>query len=752
MDLSVVIPAKNEEWLRRTVEDVLAHSERETEVIVIADGGWPPVALDAHQRVQVLYVPTSIGQRAATNIGVKLSTAKYVMKLDAHCTVSQGFDRVLIEAAEQLGPDVTQIPAQRHLHVYDQVCPACAHQADQAPHWNGKCPKCNRTITVRRIVTWEVRKRPTTTAWRVDHTLHFNYWSEGQKRQGEGDIHDTMANLGACYFMEREYYWRLDGLDEGHGSWGQMGCEVGLKTWLSGGRHVVNKGCFFSHFFRVGGIGFSHTVTNADQDRARTYSRDLWMNNRWPKQIYPLSWLIEKFKPLPDWHDPVGAAALKQVMSAGAAFTSRKKRRDSVGGDPSQVGGVRADATVPVPALALAGVGQLGQEVSPGAVRSSGLVGDVAGAAHDVVADGDLSQVGRVAAQDVAADVVNDQAVGIQCRAQGPVDPRAQNTVDANLGAGGATVGESNPGIAGLSAGVAGPVPATGGVVDGDLTEDPCKLLSVEMVDREILVGSHASALHAGVGLGAGACDQHAPAPYILPPKGSAGCCYYSDCLPPPSILDPVRHSIADSGLPIVAVTLAPIDWPAARNLVLPLERGYLAMFKQILAGLEALDTEFAFLTEHDVRYHPSHFQFRPPQPDVCYYNLNMWKLHAETGQAVTYETKQTSGLCANRLLLVEHYRKRVEIVERDGFSRAQGFEPGSHGRKERVDNVTSDVWRSAFPNVDIRHGSNLTASRWHPSQFRDPRNCRGWAEADEIPGWGWTKGRVAEWLDETAC
>jgi hypothetical protein len=164
---------------------------------------------------------------------------------------------------------------------------------------------------------------------------------------------------------------------------------------------------------------------------------------------------------------------------------------------------------------------------------------------------------------------------------------------------------------------------------------------------------------------------------------------------------------------------------------------------------VEALYTDVAFLCEHDVLYHPSHFEVRPPTDDVYYYNLNVWKVDATTGRAVTYETKQTSGLCANRRLLIEHYRERVARVERDGFSRKMGFEPGSHRRPERVDDVPSDVWRSAWPNVDIRHESNLTASRWSQAEFRDQRHCRGWTEAGEIPGGGVTQGRFRAWLQD---
>jgi hypothetical protein len=55
----------------------------------------------------------------------------------------------------------------------------------------------------------------------------------------------------------------------------------------------------------------------------------------------------------------------------------------------------------------------------------------------------------------------------------------------------------------------------------------------------------------------------------------------------------------------------------------------------------------------------------------------------------------------------------------------------------------------SAFPNIDIRHNKNLTPSRWSQDQFRDPNACLGWTESDEVPGWGVTKGRFKEMLQE---
>jgi len=156
---------------------------------------------------------------------------------------------------------------------------------------------------------------------------------------------------------------------------------------------------------------------------------------------------------------------------------------------------------------------------------------------------------------------------------------------------------------------------------------------------------------------------------------------------------------------------------------------------------LEELDTDIVFFAEHDVLYHSSHFDFIPPEKNKFYYNTNVWKFKLEDGHAVRTDfCQQTSGLCAYRELLLEHYRKRVELVEKNGFSRNMGFEPGTHGRAERVDDYKSGSWESEFPNIDIRHDKNLTPSRWSKEQFRNQRYTKGWKEADEIPGWEKTK------------
>jgi hypothetical protein len=101
--------------------------------------------------------------------------------------------------------------------------------------------------------------------------------------------------------MRKARFWQLGGCDETHGGWGQQGIEVACKAWLSGGRLVVNKKTWFAHWFRGGsGPGFPYHLSGKAVDRARAYSKDLWLNDRWPQATRKFQWLVDKFHP-PGW-------------------------------------------------------------------------------------------------------------------------------------------------------------------------------------------------------------------------------------------------------------------------------------------------------------------------------------------------------------------------------------------------------------------------------------------------------------------
>jgi len=545
-DLSVLVPSRNEMFLKQTVVSILENIEADTEIIVVLDGEWPYEAIVDHERVTIIKLSESIGQRAATNLACKLSTAKYVMKCDAHCKFGKGFDRILIE---DMKPDWTMLPSMYNLHAFDWVC-ECGHRRYQGP--SNPCDKCGKEM--KRDILWKEKTSPYTTAMRFDSDLKFQYWSEYKKKQ-QGDLVETMSILGACWMLERKRYWELNICDENHGSWGQQGTEVAAKSWLSGGKVIVSKKTWYAHMFRTqgGDFGFPYPISGRQVESARKYSRKLWLNNTFDKQVYPLSWLLDKFSPVPGWHDDKGKEKLEQVNKAGETFSA---------------------STSPAPVQA----------------------------------------------------------------------------------------------------------------------------------------------------------------PVVI--SGKKGMLYYTDNKCKVKIAKMCQKNLLKIGLPLVSVSLKPMPH-FGRNLHVPLERGPLTMFKQILLGLQASDAEIIFFCEHDVLYHPSHFEFVPIKKDVFYYNVNVWKVDWETGKALKVDDcRQTSGLCAYRDLLIQHYRERIKRVEEEGYSNAMGYEPGTHSRSERVDDFNSEVWNSTEPNYDIRHGNNLTPTRWKKEEFRNQKFTQGW-----------TEGKIELWL-----
>lgn len=299
MNLSILIPARSEVFLARTIQDILEHAEGDTEIIAVLDGNWAEPPIEDHPRVTLIHHSQSIGQRAATNEAARLSQARFIMKCDAHCSFDQGFDVKLMAECE---PDWTVIPEQRNLHAFSWRCKRCEDEAYQGPYPT-ECTKCDNTTDFEQVMVWKPRAHTRNRFFRFDSDLHFQYWREYKRRpEIKGHIADTMSLLGACWLMHHSRFWELGGCDEAHGSWGQMGTEMACKAQLSGGRLVSNRKTWFAHLFRTQ-KGFRFPYPNSGVSQARGHSRWLWIDGNWPQAIYPLSWLLEKYWPVPGWSE-----------------------------------------------------------------------------------------------------------------------------------------------------------------------------------------------------------------------------------------------------------------------------------------------------------------------------------------------------------------------------------------------------------------------------------------------------------------
>ena len=309
MDLSVLIPARSEMFLSRTIEDILEHIEGNTEIITVLDGEWADPPIQDHPRVTLVYHPKSVGQRAATNHAARIARGKYVMKVDAHCAFDQGFD---VKLMADMQDDWTAIPIMRNLHVFDWVCPN-GHRRYQGP--SGPCKECGEPTT--KDIVWISKTNPASTSYCFDPEPHFQYFRDFKKRpEGKGDLTETMSLQGSCFMLSRDKYFELDICDEAFGSWGSQGIEVACKTWLSGGRVIVNHKTWYAHCFRTqgGDFGFPFPLSKKQVNRAKKKARAMFFDGEWTQQTRPLSWLVERFWPVHGWTDE-DLASLKEQES-----------------------------------------------------------------------------------------------------------------------------------------------------------------------------------------------------------------------------------------------------------------------------------------------------------------------------------------------------------------------------------------------------------------------------------------------------
>jgi len=225
------------------------------------------------------------------------------------------------------------------------------------------------------------------------------------------------------------------------------------------------------------------------------------------------------------------------------------------------------------------------------------------------------------------------------------------------------------------------------------------------------------------------------------------GIIFYTDNRLREPIRSLAQKYIKDVGLPIVSCSLAPIDF--GENYVLEgRERSYPTMVDQIIIALEHSLADYVFFCEHDVLYHPSHFDFTPPTDDIYYYNVNNWRWWQGAPTAITYSgLTSLSSLCVNRELALKHYHYRKEVIEKWGldkirsreprWARKFGYEPGT--KKRRNGGFTDEDHvkrRSELPNIDVRHRGTFSRPKVTLAEFTHLPS--DWREEpiENIPGW----------------
>jgi hypothetical protein len=304
-DLSILIPARQEMFLARTIQDILENIEADTEVIATLDGAWADPGIPQDDRVNVIYVPEPVGQRAATNLAAKLARGRYLMKCDAHCSFDKGFDRKMLEAFSQAGDDVTMVPIMRNLWAFDWKCHSCGKKVYQGPKPE-RCEACGGERIKRKMV-WIGKRNPQSWSYCFDVQPHFQYFEQYKHRDSTKEARrtgftETMSLQGSCFMATREKYFSLPLCDESLGSWGNQGLEVACATWLSGGRVLAYHGTWYAHMFRTRkDFSFPYPQSWGAQLETKRRTWDKFLNGGFEHRVHPISWLVEKFWPVKGW-------------------------------------------------------------------------------------------------------------------------------------------------------------------------------------------------------------------------------------------------------------------------------------------------------------------------------------------------------------------------------------------------------------------------------------------------------------------
>ncbi len=271
---SVIIAARNEPHINKTITSLLENATGSVEVIVVLDGQDYPVLTDP--RVRVIKFSPSKGTRPAYNMGASVAVGKYLLILDAHCTYSFGWDTKL------------------------------------------KCACFERSLVVSLIKpldeqTWEVQEDQGCYSFvYLNKELQEKWWSGHKPAEQWHILEPTMSFTGCGWMIRKQYFQQLGGFDIPElGEYGYIGPEFTLKVWLHEqypGQIVLRTDVVCGHLFS--------TNTGGKLYRATTMPHKQYyelMMRRWATRLPAL---LERFAPVPTWNaQPPPKKSLATVKS-----------------------------------------------------------------------------------------------------------------------------------------------------------------------------------------------------------------------------------------------------------------------------------------------------------------------------------------------------------------------------------------------------------------------------------------------------
>ena len=211
--ISILIPAHNEQmYLNKTIENFLSTAEGNVEVVVLLNG----YDQEVDSRAIVVKNAENLGMRKAVNRAAKIANGEYLMFIDAHCNITQGWDTKMLESFKQYPNGIVVAPMtsiNKDFTGGRGWYGFCEMRPNMQPIWKGK-----KTYAI---------------------------------------TEPNMALTGCGLMLSKKFYQSFGGLDETLPKMGAIGSEFSIHGWLDGDGIYTRTDVLIGHIFDTGGYNTS---------------------------------------------------------------------------------------------------------------------------------------------------------------------------------------------------------------------------------------------------------------------------------------------------------------------------------------------------------------------------------------------------------------------------------------------------------------------------------------------------------------
>jgi len=244
--LSVIIPSYKDPFLHPTIDSLLDNAEGDVEIIAVLDGYWPEKQLRNDRRIKIVHNGQAHGMRNAINHGVAVAKGEFIMRTDEHCLFSEGYDKKLTETFED-----------------NWIVAPTRYYLDPEK--------------------WKIMDLPPVNFCKLlivgkEQKFSSVAWPERDEQLKNVAIAENMAIQGSVWIMKKSWWdFCIKELQsEGYGTHYQDSHEMVFKTWVRGGKLMLNKNTFHAHKHRS--FKRTHHYSGELSRASFNYSRETWEN------------------------------------------------------------------------------------------------------------------------------------------------------------------------------------------------------------------------------------------------------------------------------------------------------------------------------------------------------------------------------------------------------------------------------------------------------------------------------------------